>query len=1057
MKDEIFHREFIRQNLALLTSPNFDRGAYKNAYRKFYIEKHNRINRPSPRDLMQLLVAHLRLTMSTDQVRGLINQLPFFRETGEREREKLSTLLNRGQMKSALTPTQLETMRRIGVFEAVKERHLDQVKKQTEKEVAQISAQIDERRRELESLPSILDDQEIEEPEFNPEIEEKKAWWERFYLRQDPFPRKDGLSEISPELYEEITIKTDPFQRILGLLKRDKEALFNTGFLLVGDYGYGKTTFVDYLSHFLIHADILPLRITSAKGYADASGFSDAFLNKLRLELREEVQKVLNRDIDRLSDHEVEDQIVRMCKMLCTRKRGLVIFMDDFHKFRSHFRQIFEFLGTLQVLKDNLTREHANVGFIVSGVPEWLDELRSNSQLLGFLDSEPIKLPDVSPELISAVFNHRIAAFCFESTPRKIKPEFVRNLVRDLGGEQGIRGCINRIVEELSNNNLAIVDSPLEVPESTLVEIKKTLEGSPEVRSALNKLLYESRFRRYSNEQIAKCLELLVHISVQNGIAEIDRQFTESSFYFQVLRDAGLIQKQRGKKGRPFRWNLSQSFANIIRLVAKRHALNPADYLLKIYAYKGYLEYATETPTGSADEIAEVKHLFSEKSHRLALPTRQAMAKGLERVERLLLRRAGGTPSESDVTTAIEAFDSLTTAAGLLDGSEALFAKLGITDTAVRWELKPGTPEIVHEAFRRLEDHKREHSVKSRSHAIKTATDALVEIAQSIKELTEQMLVDSEPLLHRPTSHVVEEIQLFNRIKDGFFSTISEEHFEYMRHLVDYLERRLRRFFYFTANLVFGDRYFDQCPSALRQYAHKNISARTSFATVRNSFDGLTRSQYRTILTTSNPLRDHCVMPLGVRWDDSAWTLFASSFAEENIKVAHLQIDSFSAQDKLSYRTFARQAEEITAAICKMVANSITRNIYLVPLDTTKNEEVLGMLVTFKPVNAASFKHLDGKIFSEWPDQPPFRLPVFRRKLKAKNVERIMSAIHSKIRSAPFNLVTQDLLDSEYIQTHYRATIGDFVGTLAWGAHQTREIQVQPWFGSSIAITNPRT
>lgn len=933
MKDANFHIEFVRQNLALLTSPDFDRDTYKRALRRFYVEKHNRIKRPSARDLMELVIGHLRLTMSKPDIQKLIDDLPFFRETGEREREKLSLLLDDDKIQSALTSDQLDTMRKAGVFQAVKEHHLAEIKKEAEKQVAEISAQIDERRRELEALPSILDDQEIEEPEFNPQIEERKAWWERFYLRQNPFPQKDGLSEISPELYEEITIKTEPFQRILGLLKRDDKALFNTGFLLVGDYGYGKTTFIDYLSHFLIHADILPLRITSAKGYSDASGFSDAFLNKLRAELREEVQKVLHRDIDRLFDYEVEDQIVQMCKTLCTRKRGIVIFMDDFHKLRRHFREIFEFLGTLQVLKDNLTREHANVGFVVSGIPEWLDELRSNSHLLGFLDGEPIRLPDVSPELISAVFNHRIAAFCFESTPRKIKPDFVRNLVRDLGGEQGIRGCTNRIVEELSNNNLAIVDSPLEVQESTLTEIRKMLEGSPEVKSALNKLLYESRFRRYSNEQIAKCLELLVHIFVQNGIAEIDRQFTESSFYFQVLRDAGLIQKQKSKKGNFFRWNLSQSFSNIIRLILKRYALNPADYLLKIYAYKGYGDYAPETPTGSASEIAEVKHLFSEKSQKLALPVRQAITEGLERVERLLLRPSGGTPLESDVKTAIEAFDSLTTATGLLDGSEALFAGLNITETSARWELKPGTPEIVHEALLRLEDHKHEHSVKSRSHAVKTATDALVEIAQTVKALTEQLLINSEPLLHRPTSHTVEELQLFNSIQQGFFSAIGEDHFKYMRELVDYLERRFRRFFYFTSSLVFGDKYFDQCPRDLRRYAHKNTTGRTSFATVKNSFDGLTRSQYRLLLTTSNTLRDYCVRPLKLPWDDSTWSLFATSFAEENIKVAHLQVDAFGVQDKISYRRFARQCEEITAAICSTAANTITRSAYLVRIE----------------------------------------------------------------------------------------------------------------------------
>lgn len=1061
MKDEQFHKDFIRSNLPLLTSPQFDREKYKRAYRKFYVEQNHRISKPSARELMELLVAHLRVSMSPAQIVNLIDTLPFFRETGEREIEKLRAHVSSGNAQSVLSAEQIETVKKVGAYEAVRAHHIDEVRKQSEQVVAEFNEQIAAKKREFEALPSVLDEGGIEEPEFNPEIEDRKTWWERFYLQSDPFPRKDGLSAISTDLYEEIIIKTEPFQRILSLLKSNPDALFHTGSLLVGDYGYGKTTFIDYLSHYLINQNILPLRITSAKGYADASGFSDTFLNKLRTELRDEVQKVLHRAPDELCDHEVEDQIVEMSKQLSKRKLGIVIFMDDFHKFRSHFRQIFEFLGTLQVLKDNLTREGAKVGFVVSGVPSWLDELKANSQLVGFLDAAPIRLPEVSAELVSNVFNRRIAAFCYESTPRKIKPDFVRNLVRDLGGEQGIRGCINRIVDELSNNNLAIVDSPLEVSENTLNEVKKMLEGSPDVKASLNKLLFEVRFRGYNNQQIAKCLELLVHIFVQNGIAEADRQFTEGSFYFQVLRDVGLIQKQKGREGKPFRWNLSESFSNIVRQIHRKQKLNPADYLLKLYAYKGYVNQVADATSGSAEEIIEVKRLFAEKASKIESPARDAIAEGLERLERLLLRPAGGAPTERDVKTAVEAFDSLTTAIGYLDGSEAIFSNLGISVTSDRWDLKPGAPEIVHEAFRRLDDHERERSLKSRSHALKTAVDALLEIAHSLEFMGEQLLVDSEPLLHRPASHTEEELVLFDAIREGFFSGVREEHFDYMRALVDYLELRFRSYFYFSGNLVFGDDYFDQCPQALQQYSHKNVSARKSFTTVQNLFDGLTRSQYRSIFTESNRLRDHCVTPLKVPWQSSDWDLFTGIYATENIKVAHLQIDAFSAQDKRSYRKFASLAEEITAAMCEIVSNVVARNFYLIRPEGAQ-QEAIDIAFCFKAVSTAATTDADGKsilkgrMFSERPTKAPFNAPTFQRSVKREDAERIVNGLKAKIDTAPFHIVTQDLLDLEYIQTHYRASIGDFIGALGWAAHFTKALRVEPWFGSSIAISLPR-
>lgn len=242
------------------------------------------------------------------------------------------------------------------------------------------------------------------------------------------------------------------------------------------------------------------MRVTSAKSYADASGFMDSFLHKLRMELMDEARKITainNRELEPL---ELEDQIVRLSqKILLSRRKGILVFLDDYHKFRSHFPQIFEFLGTLQVLKDTLTRANLNVGFIVSGIPIWLTELRQNSQLMGFLDNTPIEMPKITPDLICEVFNRRIAAFCYESTPRRIKPDFVQKLVKDLGGEQGIRGCIARIVYELSNNNTAIVDSPVEISDTVLKDVRVILESDLALKSAFSKLTLSTKFKRFTS------------------------------------------------------------------------------------------------------------------------------------------------------------------------------------------------------------------------------------------------------------------------------------------------------------------------------------------------------------------------------------------------------------------------------------------------------------------------------------------------------------------------------------------------------------------------------
>ncbi len=501
MKDEHILKEFVRTYFRLLTSKEYDKQSFRDAIKEFYIKKHQKkYSFPSNRDCMTALISFLNASCDVKKIHEMIDTLPFFRETGESQRLVLHDQLKKDQIKSVLPDEQIALIKEFGAYEAVKKHKGEEITKEKQKEFVELQKQIDAKRDEYESLPSVLDSNPANEPDFNPEVEDIKPWWERFYLRSDPFPQKDGLSSISKDLYESVIIKTEPFQKTLSNLQKNPNYLFHSGFLLVGDYGYGKTTFIDYLSNYLIVHDVLPMRVTSAKSYADASGFMDSFLHKLRMELMDEARKITainNRELEPL---ELEDQIVRLSqKILLSRRKGILVFLDDYHKFRSHFPQIFEFLGTLQVLKDTLTRANLNVGFIVSGIPIWLTELRQNSQLMGFLDNTPIEMPKITPDLICEVFNRRIAAFCYESTPRRIKPDFVQKLVKDLGGEQGIRGCIARIVYELSNNNTAIVDSPVEISDTVLKDVRVILESDLALKSAFSKLTLSTKFKRFTS------------------------------------------------------------------------------------------------------------------------------------------------------------------------------------------------------------------------------------------------------------------------------------------------------------------------------------------------------------------------------------------------------------------------------------------------------------------------------------------------------------------------------------------------------------------------------
>jgi hypothetical protein len=132
-----------------------------------------------------------------------------------------------------------------------------------------------------------------------------------------------------------------------------------------------------------------------------------------------------------VADQTIDAQVVELAsKLVVSGRAGLVIFLDDCHKHRSTFPAIYEFLGTLQILKDEFARKAIPTGFIVSGLPEWGRQIPTNSQMTGFLDGPVYEMPKITPDTVTAVFNQRIAAFCYDNHRREIKLQYVRHIFK---------------------------------------------------------------------------------------------------------------------------------------------------------------------------------------------------------------------------------------------------------------------------------------------------------------------------------------------------------------------------------------------------------------------------------------------------------------------------------------------------------------------------------------------------------------------------------------------------------------------------------------------------
>lgn len=204
-----------------------------------------------------------------------------------------------------------------------------------------------------------MDSEEVIEPDFDPQVESLIPWWERYYLKNNPFPLKDGLSRNDRSLYDDVVLKTAPYNKVLSDLKRNPEALFDGATLFCGPFGYGKTTLMDYLDDFLIRQSIVTFRMTSIRSFPDGAGFLDSFCISLRDKLGKE-SSILNVKTPAIREVQIEDAIVSLCHGIQSQgKPGVVVFLDDYHKHKSSQQQVYEFLGLLQILKNSLTRNVA--------------------------------------------------------------------------------------------------------------------------------------------------------------------------------------------------------------------------------------------------------------------------------------------------------------------------------------------------------------------------------------------------------------------------------------------------------------------------------------------------------------------------------------------------------------------------------------------------------------------------------------------------------------------------------------------------------------------------
>jgi hypothetical protein len=1060
----------------------FDRRCFKDALKEFYdaipSRRGKRIARPSMSEVAASLIEQLHKggVKTNEELCELINEGLFFKSTGQASQRKLlSTVRSWGVRYSAKTIAQVKAGNTLA---AVKSNFIDKVKEEHKEEIEVLNEKVKKVQAEYDAMPSVLDkplsEEELSQTE---EFELKKSWWQRWYLTDDPFKNINGLNQIKEELYDQVVVQTKPFKEILGYLQRDNEYLFNKAFLLAGGHGFGKTTFLTYLSYVLLQKfNILSIRITCAQEYTSQIDYTNIFFVQLRNQVADELQQK-NKTLQGDYGDDKEGFVKAACKALTSGPySGVLIILDDYHKHQPT-DALFGFLGLLQLTKDGFDDAGTPVGFFVAGFPEWSAEIKARPNLTGFLGQSPILMPEITPQDIVNVINQRIKAYSHDETPRALKLDFIRRVFeaeKKEGRTLSYRDYIRRVVDELNQNNQAIINSPVEIDEKTLAGIRAEIESNKALAANFRTLLAGSSFEGLTGKQVQKCIELLVQVHANDGVFEQDRLFDHNQLYFARLKDCQLIQKSRATHANykaKFKWVLHKRFQERTLAVKQRFNYGLQDYLFKLYAGKSFSEKVlSEEPEGT-DSIR--KPIEDCLEYELSENVKSHLSEAIACIDGAQREDSAARSKEAILKNIKTAIDRILDAFFYIDETRDVFMHAGIKNAEDRllkhWLYQDD--ETILEFYNRFKAYEKNRDDMIYMKARKEGESTIIRLGSQLLELCHDSSDRNRPVPYRQYINRLtnDDRELFKLIQAQIYHVGREEHLGYVEKVTKLVEDRLRKLLYVSTQCLFGpEKYFTHVDDSCKQYAIKNSSKNRHHTGVYNQYVNLTRGHYRSILVDGGVLNKHLTNQI-MQWQESDKNLFFEWFMEHSTDSSHSMDSRFSKTQQHRYATYCALCRNFLGDMNEF-AKRLVNKAYFMPIDSEDAPLPTGESVDSVPDISECFtqfcflhgplkKDEDGKRVLE-KEEEKWRFmdsPFFRDKknindmvIEDEDYHRVVEAIDNRLRLNDYYAI--DLLNIEMLQDIFTIDCGSAIGALAYAVHCKKYYTASSWFGSSIIV-----
>lgn len=162
--------EFVKQNIKILTGTTYDKDRLKKLRKEFFVDiNKGRFGKPLDKEIAHIVIIYLRkngFLKSAEQAKQFILDVPFLK-SNIFDVDDLPELFNEDKQESVLT---LQDLTNLNQKDFLLKKEGEIKAKVIKENVEDIDKALEEKRKEYDAIPSVLDSTDFPEPE-----EEKKS------------------------------------------------------------------------------------------------------------------------------------------------------------------------------------------------------------------------------------------------------------------------------------------------------------------------------------------------------------------------------------------------------------------------------------------------------------------------------------------------------------------------------------------------------------------------------------------------------------------------------------------------------------------------------------------------------------------------------------------------------------------------------------------------------------------------------------------------------------------------------------------------------------------